>query len=171
MMRAIKQSFSLLLRPRQNADLHFVEDFSNIFLWMVIWVFWLNFHCSLLLKVHLTIIGSCIDMNKPELMAIPFSIAYRQTSNISRTKSKNLHVSRFVLQLPLCNTLTPSEVENEGVVGAAPTGDAPTTWEWSTNLLPTKVRLILKFWRYMFVCHPASLCYFKNATHDLSHRL
>ena len=38
-------------------------------------------------------------------------------------------------------------VENEDVVGAAPTGDAPTTSEWSTNLLPAKVRLILETWR------------------------
>ena len=38
-------------------------------------------------------------------------------------------------------------VENEEVVGAAPTGDAPTTSEWSTILLPTKVRIILEVWR------------------------
>ena len=37
--------------------------------------------------------------------------------------------------------------ENEDVVGAAPTGDAPTTSEWSMILLPTKVRLILETWR------------------------
>ena len=41
------------------------------------------------------------------------------------------------------------EVENEDVVGAAPTGEAPTTCEWSTILLPTKVRLILVTLRYM----------------------
>ena len=35
------------------------------------------------------------------------------------------------------------QVENEDVVGAAPTGDAPTTSELSTMLLPTKVWLIL----------------------------
>ena len=35
------------------------------------------------------------------------------------------------------------------MVGAAPTGDAPTTSEWSTILLPTKVRLILETLRYM----------------------
>ena len=29
-------------------------------------------------------------------------------------------------------------VENEDVVGAAPTGDAPTTFEWSTIQLPIK---------------------------------
>ena len=32
------------------------------------------------------------------------------------------------------------------VVGAAPTNDAPTTSEWSTSLLPTKVWLILEVW-------------------------
>ena len=41
-------------------------------------------------------------------------------------------------------------VENEDVVGAAPTGDAPTTSEWSTILLPTVVRLILKVLRYVY---------------------
>ena len=40
-------------------------------------------------------------------------------------------------------------VENEDVVGAAPTGDAPTTSEWSTISLPTQVRLILETWRYI----------------------
>ena len=38
--------------------------------------------------------------------------------------------------------------ENEDVVGAAPTGDAPTTSEWSTILLPYEVRLILETWRF-----------------------
>ena len=41
------------------------------------------------------------------------------------------------------------EVENEDVVGAAPTGDAPTTSERSTFLLPTKVPLILEIWWYL----------------------
>ena len=40
-------------------------------------------------------------------------------------------------------------VDNEDVVGAAPTGDAPTASELSTILLPTKVRLILETWRYI----------------------
>ena len=39
-------------------------------------------------------------------------------------------------------------VDDEDVVGAAPTGDAPTTSEWSTILLSTKVRLILEVLRY-----------------------
>ena len=37
-------------------------------------------------------------------------------------------------------------VDNEDVVWAAPTGDAPTTSELSTIILPTKVRLILEIW-------------------------
>ena len=41
------------------------------------------------------------------------------------------------------------QLENEDVVGAAPTGDAPTTSEWSTVLLPTKVQLILEVSRYV----------------------
>ena len=40
------------------------------------------------------------------------------------------------------------QVENEDVVGATPTGDAPTTSEWSTILLPIKVRLILEILQY-----------------------
>ena len=36
--------------------------------------------------------------------------------------------------------------KNEDVVGAAPTGDAPTTSEWSTILFPMKVQLILEIW-------------------------
>ena len=40
-------------------------------------------------------------------------------------------------------------VDHSDVVGAAPTGDATTTSEWSTILLPTKVRLILEVLRYV----------------------
>ena len=51
----------------------------------------------------------------------------------------------LVLQLSLHNLLKPvCSVENEDVVGAAPAGDAPTTSEWSTSLLPTKVHMILR---------------------------
>ena len=38
------------------------------------------------------------------------------------------------------------EFKNEDVVGAAPTGAAPTTSEWPASLLPTKVWLILDVW-------------------------
>ena len=68
---------------------------------------------------------------------------YREISNISRTKSRNLNISRLVLQLSFPYPLKP------GVVGAAPTGDAPTTSEWSTILLPIQVPLILEIWPYL----------------------
>ena len=38
------------------------------------------------------------------------------------------------------------QLEIEDVIGAAPTGNALTTSEWSTIQLPTKVRLILETW-------------------------
>ena len=61
-------------------------------------------------------------------------IIYRKTSSIRRIK-----FSRLVLQLSLRNPLKP--VENEDVVGTAPIGDAPTSSEWSTSLLSTKLHL------------------------------
>ena len=42
-------------------------------------------------------------------------------------------------------------VENEDVVGAAPTGGALTTSEWSTILLPTKVWLIIEIGWYVLI--------------------
>ena len=53
-------------------------------------------------------------------------------------------------------------VENEDVVGAAPTGDAPTTSEWSTILLP-KVQLILEVWQYI-ILHNVSETLYKQYT-------
>ena len=40
-------------------------------------------------------------------------------------------------------------MENEDVVGSAPTGDAPTTSEWSTIYWPIKVHLLLETWWYV----------------------
>ena len=40
------------------------------------------------------------------------------------------------------------QVDHEDVVGVALVGDAATTSEWSTFLLPNKVCLILEIWRY-----------------------
>ena len=74
------------------------------------------------------------------------SAYYHHTSNIRLTKSQNLDVSRPVLQLSLRSSLEKCvNVENEDEVGVAPTSDAPTTSEWSTILLPTKVPHILEF--------------------------
>ena len=77
-------------------------------------------------------------------------LTYRKTSSISRIKSQNLNVSCITLHLSSPNPLKPGvEFENEEVVGAAPTGDAPTTSELSTILLPAKVQLILDVLRYL----------------------
>ena len=50
-------------------------------------------------------------------------------------------------------------VENEDVVGGALTGDAPTTSEWSTILLPNKMLLILDVWQYILVSHNVIILY------------
>ena len=54
---------------------------------------------------------------------------YRKISNISRTISQNLNDPRLVLQLSLPNLLKPGVKWRMKI---APTGDAPTTTEWST---------------------------------------
>ena len=75
-------------------------------------------------------------------------IIYRQVSNIRRTKSQHLKDFHTVFGAVFAESLeNRCQVENEDVVGAAPTGDAPTTSEWSTILLPTNVRLILEILR------------------------
>ena len=73
----------------------------------------------------------------------------RKTSSISHTKSQNWNVSCLLLQWSLAYTLKPGVNVNEDVVGAMPTGDAPTTSELSPILLPTNVQLILEALRYL----------------------
>ena len=46
-----------------------------------------------------------------------------------------------------CANFFHPELYFDWAIGAAPTGDAPTTSEWSTISLPTQVRLILETWR------------------------
>ena len=48
-------------------------------------------------------------------------------------------------------------MDNEDVVGAAPTGNAPTTSELSTMISPTKVQLILEVWQYIGTTEDISL--------------
>ena len=60
-------------------------------------------------------------------MTVIFVKYIHEISNIRRTKSPNLNVYRLVLQFALPNPMKPGE--NEDVVGAAPTGEAPTTSE------------------------------------------
>ena len=84
---------------------------------------------------------------------------YRKVSNIRRTKFQTLNVSRLVWQLILSNPLKARcYVENEDVVGAAPTGDAPTTSEWSTILLRKMCGLYYRFDgnanQWNFIIHP-----------------
>ena len=72
---------------------------------------------------------------------------YRKTSNTSRILSPNF--SSFLspsfsssLAVVSAQSIEAScAVENEDVVGATPTGDAPTASEWSTILLLTKVKI------------------------------
>ena len=82
------------------------------------------------------------------------STHYRQVSNIRRSKSPNLNISRLVLQLHVFaqSMKTRCKVENEDVVGVPPRGDAPTTSEWSTIVLPTKVRSILTVIKIVMIC-------------------
>ena len=73
---------------------------------------------------------------------------YHLTPIVSKGKHCKLHQipklkcfsSRLVVVFAQSNEAR-CQVENEDVVGAAPTGDAPATSEWSIILLPTKVRL------------------------------
>ena len=67
--------------------------------------------------------------------------SYRQVSNIRRTKSQHLKDCRTVLRLSLPNPLKP-DVKSR-----------MTTSEWSTILLPTRLRLILETLRYVKFIH------------------
>ena len=74
---------------------------------------------------------------------------YCQISNISFTKCQNFNVSGlFFVQ----SIEARCQVEHEDVVGAAQTGDAPTTSEWPTILLPTKVPLNIRDLTITLVC-------------------
>ena len=59
---------------------------------------------------------------------------YRQVFNIRCTESQNLKCFSFWLAVVFVQYIKARcEAENEDVVGAAPTGEAPTTSEWSTT--------------------------------------
>ena len=79
-------------------------------------------------------------------------LLYRQVSNISRTKSQHLQRFSYCLAAIFTESFEARcQVENEDVVGAAPTGDVPTTSEWLTIPLPTKVHLILEVLQYIYL--------------------
>ena len=98
--------------------------------------------------------GSSMD-NKSNMLSYQLYIlsseTYRQTFNIRNTKYQSVNVSRLVLQLSLPIHWSQLLSWKEDIVGAAPTGDTPTTSEWSTILLPTKVLHILEFWLYIAI--------------------
>ena len=56
---------------------------------------------------------------------------YRKIYNIRRTKSLDLNVSTRPAVVFAQYVEAKCKVENEDVVGAAPTGNAPITSEWS----------------------------------------
>ena len=60
--------------------------------------------------------------------------------------SKTLTLSQE--HLFMCRIWMLCQVKNKDVAGAV-TGDPPTTSEWSTILLPTKLRPILEVWGYI----------------------
>ena len=75
---------------------------------------------------------------------------YHKISNIRRTKYQKLKWFPSHVAVAFDQSIEARcWVENEDVVGAAPTGDAPTTCEWLTILLTTKVGYILETWRYL----------------------
>ena len=61
-------------------------------------------------------------------------LTYREISNIRHTRWKNSKCFLSRLAVVFAQSIEARcSVENEDVVGAAPTGDTPTTSEWSTN--------------------------------------
>ena len=78
---------------------------------------------------------------------IPLSLLekYHKISNISAQAHKIPKLKWFSFGFAVVfvkSTNAICQVEGEDVVGAAPAGDAPTTSEWSTSLVPAKVLLI-----------------------------
>ena len=78
---------------------------------------------------------------------------HHQTSNTRRirhTKFQKLSVSRLALWLSFAQTIVANcSIENVDVVETAPTGDSPTTYEWSTTYCLLMCH-ILEVWRYIF---------------------
>ena len=96
---------------------------------------------------------------------------YRKLSNIRHTILKLKCFSSRLAVVFVQSAEARYQVENEDVVGAAPTGDAPTTSEWSTILLPTKVHLILEVWQYMLsLCHYGWI-HISTLTHKPTHAI
>ena len=77
------------------------------------------------------------------------SDTYLQISNIQHTKYQTFKCFLSRLAVVFSQSIEVRYyVEIEDVVGAAPAGDAPTTSEWSTILLPSRVSFIRGFTVY-----------------------
>ena len=72
---------------------------------------------------------------------------YRKISNIRQHQISKLKFSSSRHDVVFVQYIeTSCQIGNKDVVGAAPTGGAPTASDWSKILMPTKVRLILEVW-------------------------
>ena len=78
------------------------------------------------------------------------STQYRQTSKTYQITTRRCFASRFAVSFAQ-SIETRCYIENEDVVGEAPTGDSPIPSDWSTGLLSTKLWLILAVWRYKYI--------------------
>ena len=92
---------------------------------------------------------------------------FRQISNISRTNSQNVHVPHLVLQL-FCPIHWSQVLSQEWRCSwSSAASDVPTTSDWSSNILPPKVRLISKVLRYMmceyvWLCRSQCFCFYSQ---------
>ena len=111
-------------------------------------IIWLP-DCPSTSEVTLNNMGKCItiDMITITKQSTSKSWTYCQTSNTRCTKSQKCFWSCFTVVFAQ-SIEARCWVENEDVIGGAPTGDAPTTSERSTILLPIKVHLMLEVLQY-----------------------
>ena len=92
------------------------------------------------------------EVRKEIFRSLPSNLQYK----LHQIRKIKCFLSRLALVFAL-SIEARCYIENEDVVGAAPTGDAPTTSEWSTILLPTKVQLILEVWWQLIILYKVVL--------------
>ena len=91
------------------------------------------------------VLASCsVSMNQTHVYLNVLCLPVK-TFSVRLTKSQNLNVSRLAVVLSQ-SFAARCQCAIEDVVEAVPTDNAPTTSEWSTSLLHTKMRLILDVW-------------------------
>ena len=83
--------------------------------------------------------------------SVKFSLFLNRRQAISRINDdldyRRIHASLGHDEIWYSLVWIKGQVENEDVVGAAPTGDTPTISEWSTFLLPIKMYVMLEVLR------------------------